>query len=259
MQIFLPHQGADGDGHLAQRHFGYIAGGSTQDRDGFRGVEIIDTTEIQRLKIGRRVLAATGQQHKGHAVLQQTSEPYLGAILVQFFQQAALFYSEQVRIVVGEVVLHNIFGCIQQAGVEVCPVCDLAKMVFQRLNDCGLILRLHLPDGDNPPGPAVGVRHVKDMPQFIGSVRVHQQGDPVGPLVDIAPMPVPEVDFRTGGSLWFLCVNQQLVPEVVFEVVGRGGEERHIRLAASGDLLCGSGGQGHDGFIFSRQDAALLS
>lgn len=89
--------------------------------------------------------------------MQQTFEPYLGAALVQFFQQAALFYVEQVCVVVGEVVLHNIFCRVQQAGVEVCPVCDLAKMVFQRLDDRGLILGFHLPDRDDPPGPAVGV------------------------------------------------------------------------------------------------------
>ncbi|MFG6353275.1 MAG: hypothetical protein K1W21_17110, partial [Oscillospiraceae bacterium] len=174
------------------------------------------------------VNAAPGQHDVGHAVFQQALKPLLRVEVVQFFQQTARFDTAQFGVVVAKVVLHDDLRRLQQALGKVGLVGKLAVAVLQRLRHRPLILRFHLPDGDGVPLPAVGVGHIKDVPQLIAPVGVHQQGDPRGAPVHPPPVLVPELDFSAGGGVRLLGVNQKLVAEIVFEVVGGGGQERHI-------------------------------
>ena len=49
-------------------------------------------------------------------------------------------------------------------------------------------------------------------------------------------MLVPEVDLSAGGGVRLLRVDQKLVTEIVLEVVGGGGQERHIVPAVGGNF-----------------------
>ena len=192
--------------------------------------------EILAAEIVQRVNAAPGQHDKSHAVLHQALKPCFGTEIVQFFQQAALFDASQLREVVAKVVLHDDLRRFQKAGGKTRAVRELAIAVLQSLDHRVLIPWLHLPDGDGAPLAAVGIRHIKDIPQLIAPVCIHQQGDPPGALVDIAAMLVPEVDLGAGGGVRLLCVDQKLVTEIVLEVVGGGGQERHIVPAVGGNF-----------------------
>ncbi|MEY8317695.1 hypothetical protein AALB19_10345 [Oscillospiraceae bacterium 50-58] len=172
--------------------------------------------------------AATGQHDIGHAVFQQALEPRFSIEVVQFFQQTALLDTPQLGTIVAKVVLHDDLRCLQQALGKVGLVGKLAVAVLQRLQHRPLILRLHPPDGDGAPLPAVGVGHIKDVPQFIALVGIHQQGDPRGAPVHPPAIPVPEVDLSAGSGVRLLGENQKLVAETVLEVMGGGGQERHI-------------------------------
>lgn len=246
--LLRPVQAQDRAGDLPQRHFRNIAHSTAQDRQGFRGVKVIDMREILAAEIVQWVNAAPGQYDKGHTVLHQNPKPCFGTEVVQFFQQASLFDTPQFREVVAKVVLHDDLRRIQQAGGEAGSVRELTIAVLQRLDHRVLIPRLHLPDGDHAPLAAVGVRHIKDVPQFITSVGVHQQGDPPGATVDIAAMPVPEVNFGAGGSVRLLRVDQKLVAEIVLEVVGSGSQKGHVIPAVSGNFTGLLRRKFHNGF-----------
>ncbi|WP_249390813.1 hypothetical protein [Dysosmobacter welbionis] len=192
--------------------------------------------EILAAEIVHGVDAAPGQHDKGHAVLHQTLKPCFSAEIVQFFQQAARLDTPQFRVVVAKVIFHDDLCRFQQAGGKAGAVRELAIAVLQCLDYRVLIPRLHLPDGDHAPLAAVGIGHIKDIPQLVALVRVHQQGDPPGAPVNIAAMLVPEVDLGAGGGVRLLCVNQKLVAEIVLEVVGGGGQERHIVPAVGGNF-----------------------
>ncbi|WP_300758045.1 hypothetical protein [uncultured Oscillibacter sp.] len=226
--LFLPVQIPYRAGNFPQRHFGNVADSAAQDGQGFRGVEVVDMGKIFTAEIVLGVDAAPGQHDIGHAVFQQALEPRFSIEVVQFFQQTALFDATQLGEVVAKVVLHDNLCRLQQALGKVRLVSKLAVAVLQRLRHRPLVLRLHLPDGDGAPLPAVGVGHIKDVPQLVAPVGVHQQGDPRGAPVHPPPVLVPELDFSAGGGVRLLGVNQKLVAEIVFEVVGGGGQERHI-------------------------------
>ena len=234
--LLCPVQAQNRAGDLPQGHFRNIAHRAAQDGQGFRGVKVIDMGEILAAEIVHGVDAAPGQHDKGHAALHQAPEPCFGTKIVQFFQQAALFDAPQFRVVVAKVVLHDDLRRFQQAGGKTRAVRELAIAVLQCLDYRVLIPRLHLPDGDHAPLAAVGIGHIKDIPQLVALVRVHQQGDPPGAPVDIAAMLVPEVDLGAGGGVRLLCVDQKLVTEIVLEVVGGGGQERHIVPAVGGNF-----------------------
>ncbi|MCQ5159578.1 hypothetical protein NE584_11065 [Clostridium sp. DFI.5.61] len=129
--------------------------------------------EILAAEIVHGVDAAPGQHDKGHAALHQALKPCFGTEIVQLFQQAARLDAPQFRVVVAKVVLYNDLRRFQQAGGKTRAVRELAIAVLQRLDHRVLIPRLHLPDGDGAPLTAVGVRHIKDIPQLITPVRVH--------------------------------------------------------------------------------------
>ena len=234
--LLCPVQAQDRSGDLPQGHFRNIAHRAAQDGQGFRGVKVIDMGEILAAEIVHGVDAAPGQHDKGHAVLHQTLKPCFSAEIVQFFQQAARLDTPQFRVVVAKVIFHDDLCRFQQAGGKAGAVRELAIAVLQCLDYRVLIPRLHLPDGDHAPLAAVGIGHIKDIPQLVALVRVHQQGDPPGAPVNIAAMLVPEVDLGAGGGVRLLCVNQKLVAEIVLEVVGGGGQERHIVPAVGGNF-----------------------
>ena len=256
--LFLPVQIPHRAGDLTQRHFGNVADSAAQDRQGFRGVEVKDMGKVLAAEILLGVDAAPGQHDIGHAVFQQALEPRFSIEVVQFFQQTALFDATQLGEVVAKVVLHDDLCRLQQALGKVRLVSKLAIAVLQRLRHRPLVLRLHLPDGDGAPLPAVGVGHIKDVPQFVAPVGVHQQGDPRGAPVHPAAIFVPEVDLSAGGGVRLLGKNQKLVTEAVLEVVGSGGQERHIIPAVGGDLLGGLCRKVDDIFSFVRQRLSLL-
>ncbi|WP_300607855.1 hypothetical protein, partial [uncultured Oscillibacter sp.] len=52
--------------------------------------------------------------------------------------------------------------------------------------------------------------------------------------------------------------NQKLVAEIVLEVVGGGGQERHIVPAVGGDLMGSLHRKPDDGFRFLCHDLSLL-
>ena len=111
------------------------------------------------------------------------------------------------------VVLYDDLCRFQQTGGKVGLIGKFAIAVFQRLHHRPLILRPHLPDGDGAPRTAVGVGHIKDVPQFIALFGIHQQGDPRGALVHPPAMLVPEVGLGAGGGIRLLGVDQKLVAE----------------------------------------------
>ena len=234
--LLRPAQAQNRSGDLPQGHFRNIAHRAAQDGQGFRGVKVIDMGEILAAEIVHGVDAAPGQHDKSHAALHQALKPCFGTEVIQFFQQAALFDAPQLREVVAKVVLHEDLRRFQKAGGKTRAVRELAIAVLQSLDHRVLIPWIHLPDGDGAPLAAVGIRHIKDIPQLIAPVCIHQQGDPPGALVDIAAMLVPEVDLGAGGGVRLLCVDQKLVTEIVLEVVGGGGQERHIVPAVGGNF-----------------------
>ena len=137
------------------------------------------------------VNAAPGQHDIGHAVFQQAPEPCFGAEIVQFFQQTALSDTAQFGEVVAKIVLYDDLCRLQQAPGKVGLVGKLAVAVLQRLCHSTLVLRFHLPNGNGAPCVAVGVRHVKNIPQLIAPVSVHQQGNPCGTPFHPAAIFVP--------------------------------------------------------------------
>ena len=171
--LLCPVQAQDRSGDLPQGHFRNIAHRAAQDGQGFRGVKVIDMGEILAAEIVHGVDAAPGQHDKGHAALHQALKPCFGTEIVQLFQQAARLDAPPFRVVVAKVVLYNDLRRFQQAGGKTRAVRELAIAVLQRLDHRVLIPRLHLPDGDGAPLTAVGVRHIKDIPQLITPVRVH--------------------------------------------------------------------------------------
>lgn len=234
--LLRPVQAQNRSGDLPQGHFRNIAHRAAQDGQGLRGVKVIDMGEILAAEIVHGVDAAPGQHDKGHAVLHQALKPCFSAEIVQFFQQAARLDTPQFRVVVAKVIFHDDLGRFQQAGGKTRAVRELAIAVLQRLDHRVLIPRLHLPDGDGAPLTAIGIGHIKDIPQLITPVRVHQQGDPPGATVDIAAMLIPEVDLGAGGGVRLLCVDQKLVTEIVLEVVGGGGQKGHVIPAVGGNF-----------------------
>ena len=187
-------------------------------------------------EVGPWVNAAPGQHHKGHAVLQQVVEAAFGIKVVQFVQHTAASDRTQVSVVIAKIVLYNNFRRFQQASGEVRLVGKLTIAVLQRFNYRTLILRLHLPDGDNTSRAAVSVGHIKNVPQTVAPVSIHQQRDPRSTPVYPPAILVPEVDLGTGGSIRILGEDQELVTEIVLEVMGGGGQERHITPAVGSDL-----------------------
>ncbi|WP_300758088.1 hypothetical protein [uncultured Oscillibacter sp.] len=256
--LFLPVQIEDGGGDLPQGHLGNIAGGRSQNGKGFQGVKVINAGEIFAGEVFIGVNAAPGQQHKAHAVLQQAPKPHLYAVLVQFLQKTVLPDGEKIGAVVAKVVLHDDLRRFQQALGKVRLAGQYAVAVLQPLNDCILILRLHLPDRDGTSGSAVRVGHIKDVPQLVALAGVHQEGDPRGATVHPAAMRVPEVGLGAGGGVRLLGKNQKLVTEIVLEVMGGGVQERHIVPAVGVDLAGGLYRKPDNGFRFLCHDLSLL-
>ena len=250
MLFFLPVQFKDSGGDLPQGHFGNIAGGRAQDGKGFQGVKVKDVGKVLAVEILMGVNAAPGQQHKAHAVLQQALKPYLYAVLVQFLQKTALPDGEKIGVVVAKVVLHDDLRRFQQTPGKVRLAGQLTVAVLQPLYDRALVLRLHLPDGDGAPHTAVGVGHIKDVPQLVAPLGVHQQGDPRSAPVYPPAMLIPEVGLCAGGGVRLLGENQKLVAETVLEVMGGGVQERHIIPTVGGDLAGGLCRKPDDGFRF---------
>lgn len=258
--IFLllrPVQTQNRAGDLPQGHFRNIAYCTAKNGQRFRGIKVIDMCEIFVAEIVHGVDAAPGQHDKGHAVFHQALKPCFSAEIVQFFQQAASLDTPQFRVVVAKVILHDDLCRIQKAGGKAGAVRELAIAVLQRLDHRIHIPRLHLPDGDGAPLAAVGIGHIKDIPQFIALVGIHQQGDPPGAPVDIAAMLVPEVDLGAGGGVRLLRVDQKLVTETVLEVVGGGGQERHIVPAVGGNFAGLLRRKLHNGVRFFRHTLSL--
>ena len=255
--LLHPVQTQNRAGDLPQRHFRNIAYCTAQNGQRFRGIKVIDMGEILAAEIVCGVDAAPGQHDKGHTVFHQALEPCFGAEIVQFFQQTALFDALQFHVVVAKVVLYDDPCRFQQAGGKAGLIRELAIAVLQRLDYRVLILRSHPPDGDHAPLAAVGIRHIKDIPQLVAPVGIHQQGDPTGAPVDIAAMLVPEVDLGAGGSAWLLRVDQKLVPEIVLEVVGGGGQERHVIPAVGGNFTGLLRRKLHNGAQFFRHTLSL--
>ena len=104
-------------------------------------------------------------------------------------------------------ILHNGFGGAEKIAGEVRHSLQVSKAVFQRFNGYAFVLRLHPPDGNGTSGAAVGVRHIKDVPQPVAPVSVHQQGNPRGAPIHPPAMLVPKVGLSAGGGVRLLGEN----------------------------------------------------
>ena len=235
--MFLPVQTQNCGGDLPQGHLGNIAGGNTQDGKSFQRIEVVDMGKVLTGEIFLWVNAAPGQHHIGHAVFQQVLEPCPCAVIVQIFQQAASLNGAKISVIVAEIIFHNNLCYLHQALAKIRLVGQFTVAVFQSLNDGILILRLHLPDRDSTPFPAVGIRHIKDVPQTIALVSIHQQGNSRGAPIYPPSMLIPEVDFSASGSVRLLSEDQELVTKTILEVVGSGVQECHIIPAVGSDLI----------------------
>ncbi|MCI8595159.1 MAG: hypothetical protein HFF09_07920 [Oscillospiraceae bacterium] len=153
--------------------------------------------------------------------------------------QATFHDGRQICIIVYKMVFYHCFGRFHQADGEAALVRTLAVAVLQCFNGRALILRFHLPDGDCPPLPAVGVGHIKNIAQAVAPSGIHQQGYSRCAFIDPAAPLVPKADFRAGRGVRLLGKNQKLVTEIVFEVVSGGSQKCHVVFATCRNLAGG--------------------
>ena len=102
--MFLSLLASDGGGDLPEDHLGRVADCRAQDSHRFRGVEVIDAGEVVTDIVIGGVVAAPGQEHKGHTVLQQIPEPHLGIQLIEFLQKAPSLHAIELFQIVRQVV-----------------------------------------------------------------------------------------------------------------------------------------------------------
>ena len=99
-----------------------------------------------------------------------------------------------------------------------------------------LFLQLPQPGGTGMfTGPGVGnIEHIAQPGPVAGIV---YQGNTLGATAHIpAHFLIPQVVLGAGGGVRLLRVDQKLVTEIVLEVVGGGGQERHIVPAVGGNF-----------------------
>ncbi len=256
--LFLPVQTQNSGSDLPQGHLGNIADGCSQDGEGFRSIEVTNMLKVTLNKVNFCVIAAPGQEHKADTVFQKVSETGFHSCVIQCFQETARFDKAQILKIILFMILNNGSGRAEKIAGKVRHRLQGPIAVFQRLNDSALILRLHPPDGYGASGTAVGIGHIKDVPQTIAPVSIHQQGNPSGASVHPPAMLVPEIGLSAGCGIRLLSEDQKLVAKTVLEVMGGGCQKRHIVFAAGGNLFCGSKRKLDNRFCFSCQRLSLL-
>ena len=82
-----------------------------------------------------------------------------------------------------------------------------------------------MPEGDVPIKPAVRIRQIEHISQFVGSVGIHQKGDALGAAIDPSAQRIPGFDTGTGNGIRLLGVDQNLILKAVFIGICCGVQE----------------------------------
>lgn len=105
------------------------------------------------------------------------------------------------------------------------------------MDDLVFVLRLHLPKGNFPILSVVGIRNIEHIADTVWKVGAAQQGNTGGSPVYPAAQSVPHADFRTGGGIRALGVDQHLLLKAVFVILGGGPQESGVVAGIGCDLL----------------------
>lgn len=96
----------------------YISGNridrSTQNGEGFMGVELCHMFKVLRNIIPTYFIAAPLQEHKAHTVFQGDTEPDRQIEIIQFSQKTVCFHKMQILQMLFQLFLYLLSGGLQQ-------------------------------------------------------------------------------------------------------------------------------------------------
>ena len=223
--FFCPIQRPDGHFDFPEYHFCNVAGGDTKNRYGSAGVKVQHMGEVTVIVVLCGIDTASGQQHVRNAVDQGKVKAAFQIIAVQLVEKASCFDPFQGGNIVLQIICDGVICDLHQEPGEVKLLRHFAKAVFQSFPNCFLVLVRHLPEIDLPTLPAVGIGNIENIAQLVGNIPVNQQGDALCAFVDPSSKLIPHLDLRTGSSIGFLSVDQQLLLKAVLVVVCGGVQE----------------------------------
>ena len=143
-----------GDTNFPKDGFGQRADSRTQQGGGDLGIEILDAPK--NIIVQLRHITAAVENHVADTFTDCLFEPSGDAAIVQLLQEAVLFVVQQVRKVILNNFLRKLLGkrlyAIPKRSVKI-----VLEPALQGVHDFAFVLRLHLPKGNFPILPAVGI------------------------------------------------------------------------------------------------------
>lgn len=214
--------------HFPEDLFCRVAAGCAQHGDRLHRVEVAEMGEFTGINIVPGIITAAGQDHKCHAAAHGLLQPHGCALLVQLLQKAPSFDLAEDLSIVQAPYFGQIHRDLAQSLRKIAVFFHAAEPIFQGLHYLGFPLRWEGPKGDLPACPAIGVGHIKDIPEPVVLLAVHQQRDASGALVHPTAQAIPGADLRAGRGSGLLRVNEELFLKGIFIIVGGCGEKVHI-------------------------------
>ena len=186
------------------------------------------------LEIDFRLQSAAGHQRVSDADGGSTSEGYSDVEIIIFLQKGTVNDVEKVALVLCPVFIGKPGGYLFQL-VGKAVLCGNIIGFFQRLRHRGFMFRAVLPEikltGVFTPA---GIGNIKHITQFRSVAAVIQESNSLGTTPNItAHCIVPEVIFRTGGSIGPLGENHHLLRERILIKPGCGGKKGRPPLVAA--------------------------
>ena len=159
--------------NIPKNHFGDATGGSTQNREGFVGIEVYYMGEVIRQKMLISIVTAPLDRYESDTVFYGRSEPNIQIQFIQFLQKAAGSHQFQIPEVIGEIICNGQFGEFHQSLNHIHGLNIIAKAVAQRFFYGIFIPLLHLPEGDIAVEPTVGICQIKNITQLVRGIGVN--------------------------------------------------------------------------------------
>ena len=250
----LTVEGKNGAGNLRKSHLRNIAGGIAEGVQRGRRRKIHHIPKIIGFKVFSGFNAQAGHRHIGDAVSHRRFENVGNFFFGYAVQEAVLHAVNQVREIVGDVVLYGVSCRRLDGNGKGFLFVQLPEGAFQRVDHFCRVFVPHLPNG-NSAGKAAGMRvgniEVVDKP-LAALVGILKDGNAMCSTVDPSPeLLVPVVDLKNGGGVRSLCVNQKLLVKAQTVVVAGRAEKRFPAFRVCNDRFAGSVIQLRNEVVFS--------